>query len=1241
VQLNLAFAFRNRVRAEKAQNLERAIAHYKAGLTVYTRGDFPIEFALAGHNLADVFKDRIYGDKAENLEQAIAHYEAALTIYGREDFQQEWASTQRNLATTYRDRIRGEKADNLDRAIAYYDAALRVYTRYTFPVEWAGTVSDLAIVYEHRTRGERAENLEFAIAYYEAALTVFTHDAFPNEWAYTQHNLATTYRDRIRGAKADNLERAIALFEAALTVFTREDSSVHWAMAQHNLANAYSDRIEGETAENLERAIALYEGALAVYTRDAFPTEWAKAQTNLANTYKNRIRGEKAENLKRSISLYDATLAVYTWEAFPAEWAITNYTIATAYIERICDANADSLERAIAYDSFLTDCSSMRNNLRISYVKRIDDEKREDLERAIAHYQAALRFYTRGTFPTDWAIVQHNLATAYKLRIRGDKAENLERTIGHYQAALAVYSHKAFPAEWALMQYHLACAYQSRMRGDKAENLERAIAHFEAALTVRTREVFPTDWAMIQSGLAMAYRSRIRGGKAENIERAIEHCQAALTIYTRDGFPTNWATVQDDLATGYWQRIRGPKAENLERAIAHFEAALSVRTREAFPMDWAETHNNLANAYFDRVEGEKAENRERAIAHYQAALQVYTREAFPTNWALLQHNLAGAYQLRIRGDKADNRERAITHYQAALTIHTRDTLPWEHFRSTRLLGHVLLRANEWNRALNTLNDASETFLMLFGEGLDIDGARKLIEEAGPLFVNKAYAAAEIGLSEQAFNLLCEGKARLIAAALRLQMLNLAPSQQRRLGDLRMSIREQSRVLDLATGLDRVQALDRLAGLREELSALIADGEGRSGEADALARTHRIVADSGVIVAPIMTEVGGKLLLVTAKRDRPLVTVLDLPEVTTARVNALLVGNNATGTAGWVSVFGRDTTLANRAIETIGRELWQLFVEPLARALEDLGVADGSRLIFLPSGLLGFLPLGLALEPSSGTHLLETYEIVHAPSLAALAKARRQIERPITPTLAAVVNPTGDLPFTPIEGALVAGNFDNNSWIVLDQHTATPEAAVSALRGKTYWHFSTHGDFDWADARLSGLAMKNGSRLNVGTLLEADDLGQPRLVVLSACMTGLHDIREMPEEFVGLPGAFMTIGAAAVLGTLWPVDDRATTLLIARFYDFHLIDGLSPAAALRRAQLWLRDATRSDLLAYARDAARQGRLSADDSMKLQSAALESVRFFAAASGGVPIGDGPLSERPYAHPIYWGGFVLTGL
>jgi CHAT domain-containing protein len=101
-----------------------------------------------------------------------------------------------------------------------------------------------------------------------------------------------------------------------------------------------------------------------------------------------------------------------------------------------------------------------------------------------------------------------------------------------------------------------------------------------------------------------------------------------------------------------------------------------------------------------------------------------------------------------------------------------------------------------------------------------------------------------------------------------------------------------------------------------------------------------------------------------------------------------------------------------------------------------------------------------------------------------------------------------------------------------------------------------------------------------------------LVVLSACETGLYEIDLNPDEFIGLLGAFTALGAAGVVGTLWPVSDTATPLLMARFYELHMGEGLPSPTALNRAQTWLRAATNLDLQGYARLAAKEGRLDSD-------------------------------------------------
>jgi len=53
--------------------------------------------------------------------------------------------------------------------------------------------------------------------------------------------------------------------------------------------------------------------------------------------------------------------------------------------------------------------------------------------------------------------------------------------------------------------------------------------------------------------------------------------------------------------------------------------------------------------------------------------------------------------------------------------------------------------------------------------------------------------------------------------------------------------------------------------------------------------------------------------------------------------------------------------------------------------------------------------------------------------------------------------------------------------------------------------------------------------------------------------------------MGMTRGFFYAGAERVLVSLWNVDDRVTVELMKRFYHGMLVEGLSPAAALRAAQ----------------------------------------------------------------------------
>jgi len=108
-----------------------------------------------------------------------------------------------------------------------------------------------------------------------------------------------------------------------------------------------------------------------------------------------------------------------------------------------------------------------------------------------------------------------------------------------------------------------------------------------------------------------------------------------------------------------------------------------------------------------------------------------------------------------------------------------------------------------------------------------------------------------------------------------------------------------------------------------------------------------------------------------------------------------------------------------------------------------------------------------------------------------------------------------------------------------------------------------------------------------------------IVILSGCRTALG--REGWEGVVeGFPSALLVAGARSVLVSLWPVEDRSACLLLGRFYRN----------------------------LYGRDAQAQGQpLEAGEALQEAKHWLRTLQ-------------DEQGHRPFAHPAYWGAYVLVG-
>ncbi len=878
----------------------------------------------------------------------------------------------------------------------------------------------------------------------------------------------------------------------------------------------------------------------------------------------------------------------------------TNYVEATAVCRRVLA----TLEKTLGPKAPIL--QSVLGNLGLALQKQ-------------GYFAEAETCYRRALTFGENAIILNNLASLYHEQGQYPLAESF------YQRTITLLSTNAGPdsLNLAAILNNLSSLQREQGNLSAAEvNLQRALEIFEKVLGTNHPNV-----AILLNNLAENFRERGDYDRAEPLYR-----RALTIVEARPGEnPNAVADFSNNLAWVHMGRKDYPTAEKaFRRVLTIYESTLGKQHPR-----YAIALGNLATALCYQRRFDEAET----LFHQASGI---LENSLSSSHPLLAKNLmslgsvrqqqkdyAAADQLFRQALHIRTETFGPTHPEVINTLNSLSTLAQEQHQPRQALAFQT-QANAAREQLLTINlvVGSERQKFLYLKLADAETHRTLTLHLRNLPQDQDAARA-------ALTVLLQRKGRALDAmtdVLALLRQQGTPDDLRRLDEL-TALKGQIAVLtQRGPGRAKPEAYRaELKSLQEQADTLEADLSRRSAQYRA--------RFAPVTLEAVQNAIPPDAALLEYAVYRPLDPATGQPQPARYAVYAL----KADGTLHWadlgeaapidtaiqqfrraLSTPARQTTVLRRA----GARLAAQIIAPIAPAL------TGIRHLFLsPDGQLNLIPFE-ALPGKNRQYLLEQFAITYLTSGRDLLTLRENREANPNPPVVFAAPEYGSgnqlflagktfpalqpLDGTENEARTIRRLFPNT--IVHTHATATGDRLLTVNRPR-FLHLATHGAF-LEDApqpvsttsddlsRAIGLPqplnpdqVRRASPLlrsylffaganqsapkSALTALEAAQLNLwgTRLVVLSACQTGVGDVRN-GDGVYGLRRAFVLTGAQTQVMSLWSVSDRATQMLMEDFYA-RLKRGAPRGEALRQARLQLR---------------RQAR--------------------------------------YTHPFYWASFILTG-
>ena len=807
-----------------------------------------------------------------------------------------------------------------------------------------------------------------------------------------------------------------------------------------------------------------------------------------------------------------------------------------------------------------------------------------DFGNAIRLFQEALEFYKRTRNAEDEGMTLSNLGSAYMEIGQPDKS------IEYLELALRIIREQGFTQGEGIILGNLGAGYEAMGQP------ERAIRYYEQALQIAKRTQDLPGIGFVQTNLGNCHAD------LGDLESALERYESARRAFRELSDIRGLAAVLNNLSMVYSTRAQP------EIAIKHCLEALAIYQQTHNERGKGDVLTNLGAFYKDLGK------RERAIEHYLKALDIHRQTMNRADEALVLWNIG---KLRHEGGE--------------------DVAALDAFRNAHSIEMEILGRVERGLDESALRSLASKVLRRHGFAEYLQLLVKLVRSSSRREDKEAPFNEALGLVEGL-------RARALAGSLRagdFQHL-LSPEGKviwSRLGALRKKNADlvrntfegvpenaEQRKEAIAQLRKECQACeDEMASLERQLKAAEPKYAGLFAGAATLADLASCVAPDEVLLHYNLTG-EQPVVLVWSHRKGPSIQVLDAGvEDLETRVAALLLDMRP-----------RDAKLvdASDLEDRLGRLRADLF-----RGLEDR--LEGARsMLVVPDGRLHLFPFE-ALVLDDGSYLVEKLGVRYAPSIGVLLELKRRGETATGKKLVLAGDPDFGESRPEEDGPAVALRIRGGTGFRKLEHARTEIDRIAALfeektvlRGAvatearfkeeapraTLLHVVTHGKYEEVGEGnalfYSGLAFAGlnggGDGKEDGFLTAAEvmalDLRAVDLAVLSACDTATGSLQAHEGKF-GLERAFFVAGVKAFIGSLWRVDDGATTEFMGRFYR-HLLDGKPRAEALRLTKVDFIRGRRQSLVAPG------------------------------TRGERAVGLAPKAAGDWSHPYYWAPFVLSG-